>query len=314
MRPGETEHYQQLESELLSFDERRQRLPGIHDPAKRESLLEQLLESIRRVKFVSVIRTRDVSGRRADPSEEIMFDPVRAAVLCDHQGRIDEAFWFVFLFVHFGRNFRTGWNYAREVYGRLGSAARWDWVNTSSDPSGFREWLDAHQEELKRNGGFGNHRKYQSLDAYSPTGTGAAIESYVRWVDLPRTHADMMSQARQRAGGNPRMAFDLLYHSMSAVTSFGRTARFDYLCMVSKLGLAPIEPGSTYIKNSTGPIDGARLLFGNSKTAALSPSELDEWLVDLEAHLDVGMVGMQVVEDALCNWQKSPTSFKPFRR
>ena len=88
---------------------------------------------------------------------------------------------------------------------------------------------------------------------------------------------------------------------MSAVASFGRTAKFDYLCMVSKLGLAPIEPGSAYIKNSTGPIDGARILFGNSKTAALSPSELDKWLVDLESHLDVGKVGMQVLEDALCN-------------
>jgi hypothetical protein len=188
MRPGEREHYQQLESELLSFDENRRWLPGIHDPAKRESLLEQLLESIRRVRFVSVIRTRDVSERRADPNDEIMFDPVRAAVLRDRQGCIDEAFWFVFLFVHFGKHSRTGWRYAREVYGRLGGSARWDWVNTISDPSGFREWLDAHQEELKRNGGFGNHRKYQSLDAYSTSGTGAAFESYVRWVGPPRTH------------------------------------------------------------------------------------------------------------------------------
>lgn len=67
MRFGEREHYLQLESELLFFDGHRRRLPGINDPANRASLLEQILESIRRVKFVSVIRTRDVSERRADP-------------------------------------------------------------------------------------------------------------------------------------------------------------------------------------------------------------------------------------------------------
>lgn len=247
------------------------------------------------------------------PNDEIMFDPVRAAVLRDRQACIEEAFWLVFLSVHFGKHPRTGWGYAREVYGRLGGSARWDWARVGSDPSEFRCWLAAHQDELKGNGGFGNHRKYQSLDAQSPRGTGVAVESYVRWVDPPRTHSELMNKACQLADGNPREAFDHLYASMSAVATFGRTAKFDYLCMVSKLGLAPIEPGSAYIKNSTGPIDGARILFGNSKTAALSPSELDKWLVDLESYLDVGKVGMQVLEDALCNWQKSPSIFRPFR-
>jgi hypothetical protein len=36
-------------------------------------------------------------------------------------------------------------------------------------------------------GGFGNHRKYESLDADSPRGTGAVVESYVGWVNPPTT-------------------------------------------------------------------------------------------------------------------------------
>ena len=83
-------------------------------------------------------------------------------------------------------------------------------------------------------------------------------------------------------------------------------ARFDYLTMVGKLGLAPIEPGSTYMQGSTGPFVGARLLFGGRRSAA----ELDAWLVELDARLHVGM---QVLEDAICNWQKSPGTFGPFR-
>ncbi|MBI3365988.1 MAG: hypothetical protein HY033_13925 [Ignavibacteriae bacterium] len=312
MRPGDAELGHRLEDGLLLFDRANRLLLGIRDSARREALIEQLLESIHRVKYVSAISTRNLSGLRADPNSNL-FDPLKAAILHQHQGNIDEAFWLVFLFVHFGKHARAGWRYAREVYGRLGDAVRWDWANTSASTSGFREWLDAHQAELKREGvprGFGNHRKYESLDAYSPRGTGATVETYVNWVGPPQTHLNLVEQAYAQAGSNPRKAFDNLYQSMHVVASFGRTARFDYLTMVGKLGLAPIEPGSTYMRSSTGPLDGAQLLFGGEKKAPLSASDLDSWLVELGSQLQVGM---QVLEDALCNWQKSPEKFVRFR-
>lgn len=312
MRKKEVKLAEQLEAGLRHFDQATRPLPGIHDPTRREVLLEQMVESIRRIKFVSVIRTREISYRRADPDEEL-FDPLKAAILHQRQNHIDEACWLVFLFVHFGNHVRAGWRYAREVYGGLSHGVRWDWGSISANPAEFREWLDVHQDELKREGvprGFGNHRKYQSLDAYKPTGTGEAVESYVGWVSPPRTHQQLFEQACEQANGDPRLAFDILYRSMDVVASFGRLARFDYLTMVDKLDLAPIEPGSTYLQNSNGPLRGARLLFGNQPTADLAPADLDGWLVELEAQLNVGM---QVLEDALCNWYKSPEEFKPFR-
>lgn len=308
MRPRDRELALRLAASLLSFDREKRPLSGIRNSANREAFLEQLLESIHRVKFVEVLRTRNLSDRRADPNDEL-FDPLKAAILFQRQGNIEEAFWSVFLFVHFGKHVRAGWRYAREVYGRLGDAGRWDWASTSADPAGFRTWLDAHQDDLKREGvphGFGNHRKRESLDAYSPNGTGAVIESYVGWVNPPRTHQELMEQALGQANGDPRAAFDHLYRSMETVRRFGRLARFDYLTMVGKLQLAPITPGSTYMKGSTGPVRGARLLFGGHDSVAT----LDSRLVQLEAQLNVGM---QVIEDALCNWQKSPDKFKPFR-
>jgi alpha-glutamyl/putrescinyl thymine pyrophosphorylase-like protein len=308
VRPRDRELAGQLDARLLAFDREKRPLPGIRDSAKREAFLEQLLESIRRVKFVEVIRGRQLSDRRADPNDEL-FDPLKAAILHQRQGDIEEAYWLVFLFVHFGKHARAGWRYAREVYGRLGEGGRWDWASTSADPPGFRAWLHAHQDDLKREGvprGFGNHRKYESLDAYSPNGTGATVESYVRWVNPPRTHEDLIEQACQQADGDPRNAFHNLYQSMDPVARFGRTARFDYLTMVGKLSFAPIEPGSTYMQDSTGPFRGARLLLGEHASA----TDLDAWLVELDGQLNVGM---QVLEDALCNWQKSPDKFKPFR-
>ena len=241
-----------------------------------------------------------------------MFDPLLAAELHRRQGARDEAFWLVFLFVHFGKHRVGGWRYVRDVYGKLNGRDHWSWESTSRAPSDFRNWLAEHAEGIKRAGpgGFGNHRKYQSLDACKPQGTGAAVESYVLWVSPPRTHDRLVSTVLAEAKGDAAKGFDLLYESMSEVTSFGRTARFDYLCMLGKLGLAPIEPGSTYMVGSTGPYQGALLLFGQGRRGGMTRAEADGKLVALGARLGVGM---QVIEDALCNWQKSPDVYVAFR-
>jgi len=310
VRPKDRNLARRLDDSLLSFDRNERSLRGIQNAKSRRVLVEQLLESIHRVNFVSVIRDRPISNRRADPTDQL-FDPFKASIVQQRLGNIDEAFWLVFLFVHFGRNTKGGWRYAREVYGRLRQGGRWDWASVSHNPAAFRAWLNAHENDLKRPGvpgGFGNHRKYQSLSATSPTGTGAAVQSYVRWVNPPRTHSQLMNDVCALAGNDPQQAFDQLYRSMSAVTSFGRMARFDYLTMIGKLQLAPIEPGSAYLQGSTGPLEGARLLIGGR--SRLSTRELETVLEDLNRRLNVGM---QVMEDALCNWQKSPRKLVRFR-
>jgi hypothetical protein len=310
LRPRDRATAKRLDARLRSFDQRKHHLPGIRNPDARATFLEQLLESIHRVKYVSVIRDRPLSERRMDPDDEL-FHPLKAAILHQRRGEIEEAYWLVFLFVHFGKHAKGGWRYAREVYGRLGANGRWDWASVTANPAAFRVWLHAHQNDLKRAGapgGFGNHRKYQSLSAYSSIGTGAAVESYVNWINPPRTHAEVFAQAVDQSNHNPRQAFDELYRSMDAVASFGRTARFDYLTMVGKLGLAPIEPGLTYMRDATGPRDGAKLLFGSKRR--LNAAQLEELVGELDSGLKVGM---QVLEDALCNWHKSPKRLVRFR-
>jgi hypothetical protein len=167
--------------------------------------------------------------------------------------------------------------------------------------------LHIHQNELRRpGGGFGNHRKRESLDAHSETGTGAVVESYIAWVGPPRSHQQLVVEAVNRSNANPRSSFDDLYRSMDVVVRFGRLARFDYLTMLGKLGLAPVEPGTPYLEGSSGPLRGARLLFGRRQSAGI----LDGWVAELGEHLGAGM---QVLEDTLCNWQKSADAFVPFR-
>jgi hypothetical protein len=312
VRPRDRALVGQLDAGLRAYAERVRSLRGIESATRRRVFLEQMADSIHRVAYGRVVAERPVSPLRAEPSSSL-FDPIKAAILHHRHRRIDEAFWLVFIFVHFGKHLRDGYQLARDIYGSLNGPRPWNWERLSANPRAFRRWLASKQDRLKTDGvrrRFGNHRKYESLDAWSPTGTGEAVETYVKWVRSFGSHEGLVRRARERVGSDRRHLFHELYRSMSAVMRFGRTAKFDYLAMVGKLNLAPIEPGSTYMQGSTGPLTGARLLFAGNARAALNAQDLDRWLVELDEQLNVGM---QVLEDAICNWQKSPGVYKHFR-
>lgn len=297
-----------LEAALVAHARNRRMLHGVSNEIVRAVLIRQIIDSLHRVRYPEVVAARSVSARRADPSDAVYFDPVRAAVFHLRQGNVDEACWLVFLFVHFGKHARGGYRYSRDVYGRLGQGGRWDWPTLSNDVPGFLAWLATHHERIREQGspgGFGNHRKYESL---KPHHTGRTVASYVAWVDPTRGHRALLENALQAAGGDVGVAFNQLYASMDAVNRFGRTARFDYLTMLGKLGITPIAPTSLHLAGATGPRTGAQLLYGVG--TEISVALLEEWLRELDADLQVGA---QVLEDALCNWQKTPNCYQAFR-
>lgn len=298
---------------LERFDTLKRSLPGIHRPENKDALVYQLVDSVRRVRYVQAISKEAHHPQRADPTSNL-FDPLRAAVLKQRAGEEDEAFWLVFLAVHFGKSGSTGWRLLQDVYGGLGTGPAWTWALTSTYPAAFRTWLARSNATLRGSDGvrrrFGNHRKYESLDAHSPSGTGTVVESYVSWVVPHGGHRALIEDAAAVAGGDPKKMFAALYRSMSAVARFGRTAKFDYLSMLGNLGFAPITPNSAFLAGATGPLRGARLLLGGSTQAPLSEPELERVLLELGDELEVSM---QVIEDALCNWQKSPGDYVRFR-
>lgn len=291
-------------SEKLKIYERMEgSLTGISQPQAREALLEQLVDSIHRVQYIERVKNRPISPKRTDPADEVLFDPLRAAMYHYALGNVDEAYWLIFLFVHFGKHAAGGWRYSREFYGRLGQGRCWDWPSVCTQPTEVEAWIADHVTYLKRPGaGFGNHRKYESWQH-----TAQTIQSYVQWVGPTQKHNDVVAKAIYAASGDPIQSFDLLYHSMNDVYRFGRTARFDYLTMLAKMGLADIKAGSAYIAQATGPKLGGRLLLGIHYARS---AEIDRCFVKLAHYLDVGL---QEIEDSVCNWQKSPAHFVRFR-
>ena len=304
MRPSDIALSSDIEQKLLTYDSHN--LPGIDEPDALDCLVRQMVDSVRRIKYIKTILAKRLSPSVAD-SDSIAFDPLKAAVWHSRQNNVEEAFWLVFLATHFGKNKRTGWRLTKAVYGALGNQPAWTWKRVSANPTAFRNWLQSNLGSVDAEGNFGNHRKYQSLSATSKTGTGAVVESYVDWVLSHNDHVGLINDAKAAACSNPRSLFSYLYRSMSDVIGFGRTGRFDYLTMVGKLELADIEPDSTYMTGATGPLDGAQLLFGGNRM----PRRLSVALNDLESHLGQPF-GMQVLEDSLCNWQKQPKEFIHF--
>ncbi|MBP7722474.1 MAG: hypothetical protein KA155_08045 [Alphaproteobacteria bacterium] len=310
MRPKDTPLANELSQKLIQYQTTRP-MPGIVPADNRQSFIEQILESIHRIEYVSAIRKRDIHPSRIDPASEL-FDPLKAALIHYRTGNIDEAFWLVFLSVQFGKHLKDGWRLTRDIYGGLGSQT-WTWARTSGNPQAFQTWLASQQNILSADGisrRFGNHRRYETLKiSQNNRGTAAAIKSYIGWIGANRGHQLLIDEAATATKHDPKAMFDYLYNSMN-VDSFARLAKFDYLTMIGKLGLAPIEPGSPYLKGASGPLRGAILLFVENGIKPPSVKDLDQWVIELGDFLGVGM---QVMEDSLCNWQKSPSQFVAFR-
>jgi len=289
---------------LGTHSARKHPLPGVAIGARKSALAWQMVASLRRLDYTQALKKRPIDPARADPNSDL-FDPERAAILHFKNRDIDEAFWVTFLSIHFGKHGRHGWRRLRDVYSGLGQRT-WTWRIYSADPNAFTAWLTTNNARI--GGGFGNHRKYVSLRTDTERGTDNVFGTYLDWVGPARSHPHLVARLVQAGGNDPHSIFDNFYSDMN-VTQFGRLGKFDFLALIGRLDLAPITPGSAYLNGATGPVAGARLLFGNDRKAALSVRELDAWLIDLDVDLKIGM---QAIEDSLCNWQKSPDEFIHF--
>lgn len=275
-------------------------LAGLVNQATIETLALQFVASQRREDYYKAVQGKQVSAARSDPNNP-SFDAERAVAYHMQHGNVDEAGWLIFLMTYFARPASSGWLRLRDVYGKLG-AGRWDWVTVTASPAAFYNWIDANWQRI--GGKFGNHRKYTSLRPNAPIPMRKTVADYLAWIG-PAGHAAFFANAVHVAGNDPHTIFDHLYNEMK-IGTFARLGKFDYLSLVGRYGLAPIEAGSAYLKGATGPEGGARLLVDGARKSATPLAHIQNSLDALDQRLKVGMT---ITEDALCNWQKSPAKF-----
>lgn len=304
MWPSKNAEHARVANALRDHSAKTRTLPGISDPVALETLATQIVASLRREDYYVLVQKKGIVSEKADPNSG-QFDAERAVAFHMQQGNIEEAAWLIFLMTHFARPASSGWLRLRDVYGMLGHGI-WDWNTVSANPTSMIDWLKQNWTQIR--GKFGSHRKYESLRPNSQRNFERVLTSYLSWIGSAGQE-QFFSQAVRSTGNDPAKIFDTLYNGMS-VTTFGRLAKFDYLSLIGRYGVAPIRAGSAYLPGATGPGRGTRLLFTASTTASVSDKALQSWLDDLDEDLKVGMA---VLEDSLCNWQKSATSFVHFK-
>ena len=268
MHPKYHNRKNQIVAKLVAYSNEIDSLPGAADAERRETLAKQFVESERKIDRTKRLASRASAVERTEPGSDF-FDPELAAVWHRINGDIDEASWLVFLSVHFGQHGEDGWLLCRQIYGGMGPNPFWTWKRAVSEVGQFGDWLSSLlRTRNSPMGRFGNHRKYESL-ASGQSGLPLVLKSYVTWVSAAGGHGPLFQKTLAENHG-PKAAFADLYRQMDAILRFGRLGKFDYLTMISKLGIADIEADATYLISATGPKRGAQLLFNDPSAAAAS--------------------------------------------
>jgi Alpha-glutamyl/putrescinyl thymine pyrophosphorylase clade 3 len=161
------------------------------------------------------------------------------------------------------------------------------------------QWLKDHQDQLNTLV-FGNHRQYADISGgKQASNLYRVLQSFVAWVD--RYGQGSPAAAFDVAAKDPETRFAQLFSCLAEgphhVYWMGRTGAFDLIDLLNDLGLLSARPASPYLVGATGPLRGARRIWGEH----LSPRRLDELAAELARRLGVRM---QALEDGLCNSQK----------
>jgi len=300
-RIKDTQLFAKIEQAICEFEDNHGGLPGISNPDAKHVFILQVIDSVRRQEYVRSAVRRCNDPRLAQPLSGF-FNPIKGAAALSRVGSVEEACWLTFLGVQFGMTPTSGWKFVEAIYGAFSNQVVWSWPAANANPAEMTDWIASNFDTL-RQFKFGNHRRYATL---KDSGTGKAIRSYVEWVGDAGGHGQLFQTAINSVGQNPEDVFEYMYKSMSGVHSFGRLGKFDYITMLGKLGLAPVVPGKAYFREATGPQDGVKLFFGGG----LHWDEYERLGKELARLIDCDM---QVIEDALCNWQKDPQSYVYFR-
>lgn len=282
-----------ITTKINDFSQNIRRIPATSFPLEIDVLSRQLVASVNRVNYFQLIQSRPIDVKRTDPNNSL-FDPLRSIIYLKNIN-LDEAFWLAFLTIHFGENYHSKWKLTKNFYNNLGQSPQLTWTNVSSNPTLVDNWVSRYRSsgiKLK----FGNHRKYESFSQLRDV-----IDSYIRLVNNNGGHQQLF-QPKQNE--QPKEQFKRLSRELKFYR-FARLGMFDYLSLIYKTQLAPIQADSCHIAGSTGPKKGAKRLFGQQTIKVL-----DQLSIQLADHLGIGY---QEFEDAICNWQKSPDIYIPYK-
>lgn len=202
--------------------------------------------------------------------------------------------WILYTATYFGRSNKSKWElFKRATFRTNGSIMLFEDIEKT--PEKYFKYLSSF--DFFDGCSYSNHRKFTAKRLTGDKGVFQSMEYLVK-------NSNQYSVEK-------KMDFHSMYKLAQKIPNFGRLAAFDFSSTLVKCGLNIEEPQSMYAENSTGPLDGLGLLLRVTKNDSsynakikLS-SDLMNWFIE---NTRIFMTG-QVLEDAICNWQKNTSSF-----
>ena len=204
--------------------------------------------------------------------------------------------WRVFLAAHFGRLSAPAVdaNTAGLFLCGFAETPHWNWDVVASDSGAALEsWLRA-DPRISATLAFGNHRKHEDKKV---DGLMKVIRSFIRLVNPFGGPAELVKPRGVSAGYEQ---FDQLFKRIE-IDRFGRLGNWDFIDLLAQLKLTTAEPKHCYLHGATGPLEGARQVWGESQSEDI----LNVRCARLVQRIPVSA---WILEDALCNFQKDGDS------
>lgn len=207
--------------------------------------------------------------------------------------------WIIFLATYFGKSDTSGW----KLFNRAAFDGNYELISFEKVVKDVNKYFNYLQSfDFFEGTKYSNHRKYTKKSLLGEKGVFNSMD-YITNNIKDFTQKD-------------RLSFNDAYLRSQKIPSFGRLSAFDFTSSLVKCSLNVEEPKSMYAENSTGPMQALKLILDLTKSINTSRDARIKLSYDLvrffEENSDIFMTG-QVLEDAICNWQKKPDEYRYFR-
>ncbi|MRT17562.1 hypothetical protein F3C99_11410 [Vitellibacter sp. q18] len=255
-------------------------------------LANQTSDSIRRIQIYDAYRLRAQEAVQGKKSFFHTSNPFVLAQRSDlnYQNRV----WIIYLATYFGKSNKSKWElFNRATFRKNQSIILFDEIQ--ADLNNYFKFLVSF--DFFQDCDYSNHRKFTPKNLLNSNGLFRSIEYFVKNVEFYSSENEM--------------EFDEMYLRSQKIPNFGRLAGFDFTSSLVKCRFNIKEPKSMYADNSTGPLQALELLLKltNNNSSKVSQKQLSadlmEWFLK---NSRIYMTG-QVLEDAICNWQKNTVKY-----
>lgn len=252
-------------------------------------LASQTLDSIRRVEIYRIYKYK---AEKADLSDQSYFSTSTPFILGQRKSlSLNSRTWIVYLATYFGKSNKSRWSLFKKAAFKGERLIQFE--DIKEDKSSYFDILE--RADFFKDTSYSNHRKYTKKSLIGNKGVFHSMDHVIDNINL-------FSSEQQKE-------FDTIYKGALKIPNFGRMAAFDFTSSLSKCELNVSEPLSMYHKDSTGPMNALEEILNltrksdRSKNARIRlGNDLLNWF---RSNSDIYFIA-QVLEDAICNWQKSP--------